>query len=194
MTKAGTVFTCLNLLLALVFLLLVAPIAEHRSSTTAKIDETDEKIAPLPEEILAADRDRFKLEQDVNRSKDQVRFAVNLGIQIGNRKSQRTAYLQDLLNSQRTSVRKWRASIQDTQAEIDARVQEIARLEQENSQFGDDQMKLDGEIAQLTAALKQAREGLAATLKDNDELYTRIVELENSSDSAENVATRNRSR
>lgn len=164
MTTTGKVFCVLNVLAAIFYAYLTAPVAQYRTKMHKQIEDGIEQIAKLKKEAEELDVERVKLLREI--SDEEVATAVLKGT-IAERKQQAdrvNAELDDLLKFTRQLLANWSETVTKITDEIDNRTKEIAELETDLDKTNDMFKIRSGEVADLETRLNDATAALAKYL------------------------------
>ena len=178
MSTTGKVFAVLNVLLSIGFVILIAPVADFRYTHQKAISELRQEKEPLPAEIVDADRERFKLSNDLVRAEGNVTAEISFGQRLTNSANVSRAELRNDLNDRKSTIENLGRAFQNTRSEIDDRESEIASTKTEISALKAENGRLGAEVAKLDDQLAGAKDGLARTLSDNEKAYADIKKLE----------------
>lgn len=183
MHTASKVFTVLNLLLALAFLLLTAPIVQDRQAMRAKISAQDAKLTPatgpgLAEQVAQSDTQRVKVLGEITLVVAQTQREVANGLAEKSRRVAAKKQLEDLGKQKKLSMDKWSQTLQTAQEEIASRKKEAGDLEEKVAQAEKRKADLAQEVAALKAKLDATKTRFADTLKAIEENYQKLLELE----------------
>lgn len=177
MTTAGKVFSVLNALLAVLFMLLAAPVAHHRIEMQDKIEKERKKIPGLEEAADALERERVRLLADIERADQSLAAARTRAANVKSDLLATIAIRSDRLNDQKDKVTRWTTSLAELRTEIEAREMETAALDAEIKATNDQVGVVNGEINDLTSRLDKARKDLESTLQGIEREYERLLTL-----------------
>ncbi|QDU62054.1 hypothetical protein Pan216_29200 [Planctomycetes bacterium Pan216] len=182
MSTASKVFVVLNLFLASIFMLLLAPVAQHRLDTWKKIEADAKRIPQLEESVLTLEREKRVLLDDIGRSTDSLIHVVTTGLNEKGLRERMIASLTDRINDEEDRVRGVGVATRSVENEIANRTTEAMDLEGVIARDGAEKGERTREIAQLEEGIEKTRTQLIETLREIQENYRELVRLEGASE------------
>jgi chromosome segregation ATPase len=160
MTVFGIVLTFFNLLLAVVFIFMTAPVAKYRIDMQKKIYEEANGIKgskpshqEIKDEIATLNADRHR-HMDEKASQQLVRDAeISRGLQDVARLDRMIAVATDTANNNKAETATLVQSVKNTELEVESRGKEVADLTQVVTDKTAEREKVAGEVKVLTDLL-----------------------------------------
>lgn len=178
MSTLGIVASFLNLLLAVFFVFLTAPVVNYRIEKQKQIADEKKKIAPLQEEVHLLERERVKIKQDTNRVAGEITAAIADGQTMKSDFQVRVATLTDVISDHKAKEAAWSKSVADVKSEIEARTQEKAGLEESIAKDEGVAAEIQGQVSKLETDLQTAQQDLEATRQAITDNYAKLLTLE----------------
>lgn len=177
MTTAGKVLAVLNVLLAIAFLLVTAPVVRYRIDTLQQIETEQKKVPERREQIISAERELSNLRSELRRLQGLRSNEVTVGLNEKDTLDTRIAIINDTLNDARSKVSVLSSSLKEIQGEIAARETQIQDLERELGQGSNEGKQLTQNIASLKETLASTRQQLQKVRDEALANNQRLAEL-----------------
>lgn len=179
----GVGFTVFNAVMAIVFLVVSAPVVNYRIDMRKQIDAEIAKIDPLKKDIQDLDRKRVKLHADLTRQLAVVESTVTLGENQKSELEKLQALETDRLNNAETQLERWKGSLTEVQGEVAARDQEVKDLTQTAADLQDQLRTHQGQVDNLQKNLDETLQAIedskSAIKKHYERILAAIAEWEN---------------
>lgn len=174
MTRAGIVFAILNLLLAIVYVLLVAPIVAYRLEKRQAIDREEQRIPQLEARIIELEQRRSELPHEIAVELHRIAHETTAGLNARGVLEAKKAVLTDQLNDVQSRRKVIARSIQDVEAEVLARQEEVAALKQTLTTGQEIVSSRERQISDLRQKLAATREAFQQTSESVARKFQRL--------------------
>jgi chromosome segregation ATPase len=175
MSTAGKVLTVLVLLLAPIWMFLMATVAQLNTNWTEAIDARDKDIAKLEEQVKTNEREIQALKDQVASQQDTTeRTSAVLRSQVAEVERQRAEAIE-IQTRVASQVETINAALKNAEAARELRKTELANEQTAKKQFEDEVEKLKGENTALLDELTNLRNDFKETLESNRALKERLI-------------------
>lgn len=178
MNVTGVVFTVFNMVLAVVFMLVTAPVVRYRIDIRRQIDAETAKVPDLEARIAAADKRRLEMPRQTVLAMHRVTHHVNAGVLQKVHLSGEIVKLRDRINDTQSRIKALSIALNDVRTQVAARQAEITQLNADLARVAEDSAARQNEIDDLSARLTKARSDMAETEKSIRKNYDRLVAIE----------------
>jgi peptidoglycan hydrolase CwlO-like protein len=173
----GIVLSVFNAVLAVVFLLVTAPVVQFRVEKQKIIDAEKAKVPVLESEIQGLDRLRVEQQATLTREIGNVRALVTLGQNQRSDLEKDQAFKTDLLNDSESKLALWQSTLEKVRGEIAARETDQLKLTQDLQNLEAELQMHQMQVADLRNRLSEAEQGVAQSKTNIDQLYQQLLKL-----------------
>lgn len=191
MSTVGKVFAVLNSLLAIVFMLLVAPVVDYRTTEWKKINAEEAKVPSLVEERDKLEVGRMDLIDQIQLKSREMEETVTTGQNEQSTFQSRIARVTDRENDAKSRKQSWDEALQNVTAEIDARRAEAKKLDETIAAERDRKQLLTDSVTRLTDQKTKTLADLGRTmgaLRDKEKQIRDLEQKVRPSSASERVA------
>lgn len=172
MTRAGFVFTGINVLLALIFGMLLSDLATTRVDSQKKIDGVKQQIEDAKKALAAAETKRAELGAKLVENRQELAAENRLADALKSEWDNRLTTTTDLLQDARERSNVLKQTLIEIQSEVTARSDEIKKLQGivgEGTSVFDSLVKrnqvLSDQLAAVESKIKEAESNIARDFK-----------------------------
>lgn len=172
MTKAGYIFTGINVLLALIFGLLLSSVASTRLEGQKKIDGLKKQIEDGKKAVVEAEKLRAKVSAELTDARQLLASENRAGDALKSEWDNRLTRTTDLLQDSREANNSFKQTLSEIQLEVTARADEAKKLEgvlaQNTAAFdalAKQTQQVAGRLENVEKSIRDAQAKIAANFK-----------------------------
>lgn len=178
MNTLAKVLTVANLVMAVAFIFMTAPVAQKRIELIQKMETEQAKLAPVRKQIEDLESQRRDLQATITRKQAALQHAIVTGLNSQGEIERQIATLADEAKGLAAKQEKWTAAIAETKEEITAREEEFAAFEEKIEDAETQQMQINAQVNQLRGQVEKTKSAEADLHKQITENYAALLELE----------------